>query len=905
MRHPSKPQNPFLDRLAPSGLAAVALCTLLACGSDSGLYSGKQGDSCDSVLNCGEGLGCDPVSNTCQPRTDGGPGLDAAVDATPDASPVDSGVGPQLDADIPDVYIPPQDGALAACLFVPPQGVFAPQMECRWDTPAEYTLHDDVVMAPVVANVTDDNHDGITDTDDVPDIIFLSYRYEQDGCCNTPAVLRVVSGRCDPDATHLVEMFHIAGDPWLDNSGGIAVGDIDGDLLPDIVTMRRSGGTVAYSSVLYDRFLPDGNGTDDGQWNATPAGDAYAAVDEDPPDDAATYVEATGAGTRQSFTWAWGRTTAAIASVRITARARAVGTDGVVSLYLRDGGTTSDSATVVISAGGPFAEVAASFAKNPFNTDFQWTDADLNNLEFGVLSTQDSTGQLQVTQIGITVGYVIKKWEVDDPQGADHYSGAQPAIVDLDRDGTAEILVGRVVLDGVTGQAEWRGLAGRGLNAFMGPISIAADLDLDGVMEVIAGNTVYRADGVELWSYQYGAEGTGCGAVGVPCDGYNATGNFDSDPEGEVVTIREGNLYILEHDGTLKVMIPMPQIDCSRNEGGPPTVADFDGDGEAEVGVAGADYYTVFDLECCNVMPACDATPTGNPDCQAPGVRWAVPNEDCSSRVTGSSVFDFDGDGAAEVVYNDECKFRIMRGTDGAVLFEKANHSHTRLEYTVIADTDNDGNAEIVFIENGWCSSARCGVAACSEPTTGIQIWGDANDGWVPTRRIWNQHAYHVTNITEDGLLPPGGEIPNWLVFNNYRQNMPDYNVFAAPDLLLNITGFGYSHCPGHLDILAEVCNDGDLRVGPGSPVSFYDESSSTPIQCTNPVATTGTLNPGHCEAVVCEWVGAPTAPAQGQVRGCVDNSGYFCDAPGNNNECLEDNNLAQFQDVGCSGGPG
>ncbi len=191
-------------RLTLVVLVFLAGSALMACGGDSGLYGGKQGDACDSVLDCGEGLGCDPVSNTCQPRTDGGGGgVDAAVDATPDASPVDSGTGPLLDADIPDVTIPPQDGGVAQCLFVPPQGVFAPIMECRWDAPAEYTEHNDVVMAPVVANVTDDNHDGIIDTNDVPDVIFTSYRYEQDGCCNTQAVLRVVSGRCDPDATHL------------------------------------------------------------------------------------------------------------------------------------------------------------------------------------------------------------------------------------------------------------------------------------------------------------------------------------------------------------------------------------------------------------------------------------------------------------------------------------------------------------------------------------------------------------------------------------------------------------------------------------------------------------------------------------------------------------------------------
>jgi len=234
---------------------------------------------------------------------------------------------------------------------------------------------------------------------------------------------------------------------------------------------------------------------------------------------------------------------------------------------------------------------------------------------------------------------------------------------------------------------------------------------------------------------------------------------------------------------------------------------------------------------------------------------------------------------------------------DGAVLFDQPNHSHTRLEYTVIADTDNDGNAEIVFIENGWCAS-RCGV--CDE-TTGIQIWGDPNDLWVPTRRIWNQHAYHITNITEDGLLPLGGETPNWLTYNNYRQNMPDYNVFAAPDLTVSILGFERNECPEELTVVVEVCNDGDLRVGPGVPVDLYDTSTGDPLPCTLPLATVDTLNPDICQELRCYWPGAPIKPDTAEVRACVDNGSWACGGPGVNNECIEDNNSDVYTDDGCN----
>ena len=659
-------------------------------------------------------------------------------------------------------------GTAEECVFVPPAGEFSPQVECAWTEPAPngpYASRDDVVMTPVVVNLTDDNGDGQVDTNDIPDIAFIAYILEGaqgGGCCNQPGALRVLSGACNPDgtmtehyaigATEIEAQTGIAG-IWLDNSGGLAAGDIDADGSVDLVGTIVGGGTIAFE---------------------------------------------------------------------------------------RDGSV-------------------------------KWVNQ-------------------------------------QHPSAAsrDHLAGTTPSLADLDHDGMPEVIQGRVVLNGNDGSLKWQGAMGTGVNAFMGPVSSVGDPDLDGMANVLAGNTMYAMDGTPIWTYTYDIPATNanCQApAGYTCDGYTATGNFDADDFGEIVIVRAGSIYLLNHDGTLldvggtpaQITIPLaPVAPCTRNEGGPPTVADFDGDGEAEIGVAGADYYIVADLEClATPLPA---------QCSDPGIRWKVPNEDCSSRVTGSSVFDFDGDGRAEVIYNDEQLFRVFSGTDGEVLLEVPNRSHTRLEMPVVADVDNDGNAEIIFVENSNGQTAA--------DTEGIQIWGDPSDSWVPTRRIWNQHSYHVTNVSETGAIPMD-ETPNWLaptdatmagVMNNFRQNLPDFDKFAAPDITLELT-LSKASCPTYLGLAAKVCNEGALVVGAGIPVRFYNNATMSEIACANaPVATTQPIAPGQCETVICQWETAPADGSLVDVRACADNEGYDCavNPMGGNNECREGNNAGDSADTSC-----
>ncbi len=227
------------------------------------------------------------------------------------------------------------------CHFIPEVGVFSPVLECFWGDPEEKVNHDDVVMAPVVANLTDDNHDGVVDLKDTPDVAFLTYRREEDGCCNSPSVLRVVSGSCQGalevqggDEARLHEHFYIAS-PTMDNSSGLAIGDIDGDGRPEIVAMKVGGGTVAYSEVRYDSFPPIALAAS--EWTLVGAADEVVALAGPDEFDAAGVTTST-ASSRVLLDWDFaGDGAIAVPAVKVVVYARVQGNPAALRAVLVSG----------------------------------------------------------------------------------------------------------------------------------------------------------------------------------------------------------------------------------------------------------------------------------------------------------------------------------------------------------------------------------------------------------------------------------------------------------------------------------------------------------------------------------------------------------------------------------------
>jgi hypothetical protein len=447
-----------------------------------------------------------------------------------------------------------------------------------------------------------------------------------------------------------------------------------------------------------------------------------------------------------------------------------------------------------------------------------------------------------------------------------------PAIANVDGVGPPEIVMGAAVIN-ADGTVRWHQAgASRGDNFRQNaaaPFSVPADVDGDGLMEIVTGDTLFAHDGQVIWDTGYG-------------DGFVALAEFGSGGPPEIVVVSRGSVRS-QSSATGEISFLKTELDlntlpeCSPNCGllGPPTVADFDGDGKPEIGVAGADVYIVLDTYGT--------------------VLWSVATRDGSSNITGSAVFDFEGDRRAEVVYADEVSLKVLRGSDGQVLYEQPHSSLTACEYPVIADVDSDGNAEIVIAQNDLMEDAPVKFK-------GVRVFGDAADNWVNTRRIWNQHAYHVTNVEENGAIPVTAE-RNWLVagLNNFRQNVQPQGVFNAPDLTARGLGFAAAGCPAAGIVLyAEVNNRGHQMVPPGVPVSFYLGDPRANGRLIGVAETRHPLTPGQGEVVAVLWEDPPlNTPLDIYVVADDDGGGPVPN--GVHSECREANNTGLLPDVVCN----
>ena len=446
------------------------------------------------------------------------------------------------------------------------------------------------------------------------------------------------------------------------------------------------------------------------------------------------------------------------------------------------------------------------------------------------------------------------------------------SIADLDGDGLPEVLFGATVYnnEGDLQCVGSGGVGGRGTRA----ISTTADLNNDGDLEIVAGNTAYLNDCSLYWENNNIDDGYP--AVG---DFFDAEGNPGTDGVPEVVVISFGNVYILNgQDGSI---MWGPHAIPGGGFGGAPNVADFDGDGYPEIGTAGGANMVVFD-----------------PDGDDP-VLWQQPTKDTSSAITGSTVFDFEADGEAEIVYSDECFVRIYKGADGTVLFEEPNNTRTHNEYPIVVDIDGNGSSELVVTANVCVWNCEQEPGWTGPPSRGIKVYQDESHNWVRTRTVWNQHAYHVTNINEDGTIP-SPQLNNWQVpgLNNFRQNVQTWGVHNAP----NAGGemFGGTCSTNTITLGLMVVNRGSKGIPAFMPIGFYRILDNNDSAFIGEAYTKDPLLPGMTEYLEFIW-NIPSdedpIPETFEFTAYVDDPSIGEVAV---NECVEDDNEVGPAMVSC-----
>jgi hypothetical protein len=391
------------------------------------------------------------------------------------------------------------------------------------------------------------------------------------------------------------------------------------------------------------------------------------------------------------------------------------------------------------------------------------------------------------------------------------------ALADLDGDGIPEIVGvkfkgGAVAVDSQTGNIKWQTPDG----TKTGAISVA-DIDGDGRPEVLVGNTVYNWNGTPKFvlsgcggnstsvAMKFLTASTGqqilCGSSaysstgkllwGGPAAGSAAwpaaPASFDHGLSAGFAWVFNGTVYMLDSQGNV-----LWTTSTGGGVGGPPMIADLDGDGIPEIVVSATNRTTAF---------------------RADGsVLWAKTTSDPSQGTT-STAFDFAGDGHMYVIYRDTATLHVFDGPTGNEVYTRPSNSFTGSEGPVIADIDGDGHADLIV--PGDSSQ----VTAPSQQ--GIYVYQGTGNTWAPTRKVWNQYKYSITNINDD-LSVPRDPTPVWQSYNRFLSNTrTGGDPRAIPDLTVGYLRVADGGGSGST-LTVRVGNAGGYKFAAGAKFALY-----------------------------------------------------------------------------------
>ena len=523
--------------------------------------------------------------------------------------------------------------------------------------------------------------------------------------------------------------------------------------------------------------------------------------------------------------------------------------DGVAELVSRD--NNPPRIQIFDGATGELKQSIVTPTTHPFG---QLAIADVDGDCMGDIFHVEYTGRLARYEFGNPNAV----WRTGNYVG-DDVIVSTPQLADINQDGIPEVYVGDRIFDALTGEryadgggaVNTGGYAG-GSNADRFPIYY--DLfqpgdprpDGNGVfgpeaagMEYIAGNQVWTVDfdpngGMDNGTFQLAAQYSGPSNLR---DGFTSIADINGDGRMDIAVMDAGDVYAWD-PYTNEIIGPSYQVP-NTGSGGRINIGDFDGDGDVELGFAGRNIYIVRNY--------IDDDGDNDPNNGTWVTLWQKTGLDDGSQRTGSTLFDFDGNGTVEVVYSEEENLFIYDGPTGMELFRTTSRSGTRTEYPIVADVNGDGTAEIIVT-----AQERNGPQFSG--TGWISVYESANQPWVPARDVWNQHGYNVTNINDDLTVPQfqqnnlapefGGRYNNFLVQTAVGGDSSAMVTYPAPDAVIMVDRDGngdpvidFSGCPDEILVTLVIDNDGSAPLPASTPISYYDGDPS--VEMANLIQST------------------------------------------------------------------
>ncbi len=368
-------------------------------------------------------------------------------------------------------------------------------------------------------------------------------------------------------------------------------------------------------------------------------------------------------------------------------------------------------------------------------------------------------------------GIVKKEFTVASLASSGWSSDAyHPNIADIDGDGIPEILINNKVIN------YENGLIIDGLAS--GQTQAVADINNDGKLEIIGlqGATDHKGNLLYKFKTKAGSQ------ISLR---FLAIGDVLGSSKPQVIGLYSSTIYIFDALTGNEIA----SFNAPSSSGGSPVIADFDGDGIADIGLARTYNYVAIRGDG--------------------SVIWSTPISDGSGG-TGSTVFDFDNDGKLEAVHFDEQYLRVYDAATGVERIKFPNRTATAHEYPVVVDADADGHADIILGSN----------------SDGIRMISGKNKDWANTRNIWNQYSYHVTNINDD-LTVPKQEVNSWEAHNTYRANLLlNQNATAAADPTASYIRIEDKSGAHQTKFTVRIGNAGGKTILKGLPVSFYKQTA-------------------------------------------------------------------------------